>query len=307
MAEPDQGGPGEGEEEEPVAFWTISSKSASMLNVECPGLQLLTLGSRTPTTGFRVQVQGNVAIASDSFKVATRKAGDAQEAGEARREQSVASAVSADARSAGTTRVLEHDDQPFPWELATAVSDKVFEDGIHEFVVEVGGPGLLGFCPASFVEQRTRIGKHWMNEDNVDRTWTLHSTGAFANGNMCSESERNARFTAGDRILVRLNLFQVLCKVPGSNSNFMIDHAFFISSSELRIYTQGAPFDPHACCNDLAWLHWDTTRPVTQETAEYFRSPFAHSVDRGGGSPHSFWLALSVETPEAAAEEVSPD
>ena len=132
-------------------------------------------------SSFRVQVYGDVAIASDPFKVPTEKVGDAESGGEARRERSGGEAlalapllfplafprslfhiladVAADKPSSGTTRVLEHDDQPYPWEMATAVSDKVFEDGVHEFLVEVGGTGLLGFCPASFVDQRTRIGK----------------------------------------------------------------------------------------------------------------------------------------------------
>mmetsp|Transcript_100478 Transcript_100478/g.146673 ORF Transcript_100478/g.146673 Transcript_100478/m.146673 type:complete len:269 (-) Transcript_100478:340-1146(-) len=113
-----------------------------------------------------------------------------------------------DLHISGPTRVLENDDQPFPWEMATAVSEKVFEDGTHEFLVEVGGTGLLGFCQASFVDQRSNIGKHWMNEDNVDRTWVLHSAGYFANGNVRSENERSARFTAGDRIIIQLNLFK---------------------------------------------------------------------------------------------------
>ena len=101
-----------------------------------------------------MDVQGDVAIASDPFKVPTGKAGDAESG--AGREPSASEILS---ELSGTTRVLEHDDQPFPWEMATAVSEKVFEDGIHEFLVEVGGTGLLGFCPSSFVDQRTKIGK----------------------------------------------------------------------------------------------------------------------------------------------------
>ena len=101
-----------------------------------------------------MDVQGDVAIASDPFKVPTGKAGDAESG--AGREPSASEIPS---ELSGTTRVLEHDDQPFPWEMATAVSEKVFEDGIHEFLVEVGGTGLLGFCPSSFVDQRTKIGK----------------------------------------------------------------------------------------------------------------------------------------------------
>ena len=85
----------------------------------------------------------------------------------------------------------------FPWEMATAVSEKVFEEGVHEFLVEVRGTGLLGFCQASFTEQRANIGKHWMNEDNRNRTWVLHSNGYFANGNQLSANERLARFTSG--------------------------------------------------------------------------------------------------------------
>jgi hypothetical protein len=240
------------------------------------------------SAGFRVQVKGNVAIASDPFKVPTGKAGDDQEAGDARREQSAVSAAEPD--SAGTTRVLEHDDQPFPWEMATAVSNQVFEDGIHEFLVEVGGPGLLGFCPASFIEQRTRIGKHWMNEDNFDRTWALHSTGTFANGNVCSESERNARFTAGDRILIRLNLFQVMCIEPifmlpriplcirtiPHDSEIDDTHCYalcFVGRNSgcaflFRMLAKMTRLD----CTGTQIEHWLSCR-ITQETAEYFRSP----------------------------------
>ena len=155
--------------------------------------------------------------------------------------------------------------------MATAVSDKVFEDGVHEFLVEVGGTGLLGFCPASFVDQRTRIGKapvvyleglafckpfrtetdcishasmagkHWMNEENYDKTWVLHSSGTFANGSVCSEPERNARFTAGDRIRIRLNLFQArnVCLLHlGSRSilfsNYLSSLVFDYCSTNLK-------------------------------------------------------------------------
>ncbi len=85
----------------------------------------------------------------------------------------------------------------FPWEMATAVSEKVFEEGVHEFLLEVHGTGLLGFCQASFTEQRANIGKHWLNEHNHNRTWVLHSNGYFANGNKLSANERLARFTSG--------------------------------------------------------------------------------------------------------------
>ena len=73
--------------------------------------------------------------------------------------------------------------------------------------VEVGGTGLLGFCDASFTEQRTNIGRHWLNEHNWNRTWVLHSAGYFANGNVRDANVKNARFTAGDRILIKLNFF----------------------------------------------------------------------------------------------------
>eukprot|EP00802_Teleaulax_amphioxeia_P009105 Tamp_09121.p1 GENE.Tamp_09121~~Tamp_09121.p1 ORF type:complete len:311 (+),score=74.40 Tamp_09121:89-1021(+) len=163
-------------EDEPPGFWTISS--------------------------FRVQVRGDTAAASDPFKVLEEKAGDDERGGDA----SAPKDAAGDAN--GATRILEFDDQPFPWEMATAVSEKVFEEGVHEFLVEVRGTGLLGFCQASFTEQRANIGKHWMNEDNRNRTWVLHSNGYFANGNQLSANERLARFTSGDRILIRLNLFK---------------------------------------------------------------------------------------------------
>ena len=58
--------------------------------------------------------------------------------------------------------------------------------------VEVGGTGLLGFCDASFTEQRTNIGRHWLNEHNWNRTWVLHSAGYFANGNVRDANVKNA-------------------------------------------------------------------------------------------------------------------
>ena len=174
MAEPAT----EADREETSGFWTISS--------------------------FRVQVNGHVATASDSFVVPKRKAADEDTPGG----DGGTSEESGEAYAESCRRVLDYDDQPFPWEVATAVSDKVFEEGVHEFLVEVGGTGMLGFCEASFTEKRAMIGKHWMNEENVNRVWILHSTGHFANGNVLSENEPNARFTAGDRILIKLDLFK---------------------------------------------------------------------------------------------------
>jgi len=37
------------------------------------------------------------------------------------------------------------------------VSDAVYSEGVHEFVVEVGCIGLLGFIDTAFVDERTKV------------------------------------------------------------------------------------------------------------------------------------------------------
>jgi hypothetical protein len=39
----------------------------------------------------------------------------------------------------------------------SAVSDAVYSEGVHEFVVEVGCIGLLGFIDTAFVDERTKV------------------------------------------------------------------------------------------------------------------------------------------------------
>ena len=47
-------------------------------------------------------------------------------------------------RPPNDTRPQTHRRCSFPWEMATAVSDKVFDDGVHEFLVMAADlqPGL---------------------------------------------------------------------------------------------------------------------------------------------------------------------
>jgi len=94
-------------EDEPPGFWTISSKCG---RYQCCCFGIVCAADphslETCPSGFRVQVRGDTAAASDPFKVLEEKAGDDERGGDA----SAPKDAAGDAN--GATRILEFDDQP---------------------------------------------------------------------------------------------------------------------------------------------------------------------------------------------------
>lgn len=43
------------------------------------------------------------------------------------------------------------------------MSDAVYSEGVHEFVIEVGCIGLLGFIDAAFIDERTKVTPNQMH------------------------------------------------------------------------------------------------------------------------------------------------
>lgn len=90
----------------PTGFWTISSNVLQRWFVLAQFRSCALIKPGSWPSGFRVQVRGDRAVATDPFKVLKEKAGDDENKGDSSGKEDGAG------DGYGTTRILEFDDQP---------------------------------------------------------------------------------------------------------------------------------------------------------------------------------------------------
>ncbi|KAJ1481561.1 hypothetical protein T484DRAFT_1899292 [Baffinella frigidus] len=110
----------------------------------------------------------------------------------------------------GNTRAsdMKMDEVTFPWDMASGLSRETFSDGCHEFLVQVGGFGLVGFVDASIADERQRLREHWITRGNAGRTWLLHTSGFLVQGDQVSQFDPAARLASHDKVMIQLDTFR---------------------------------------------------------------------------------------------------